>query len=76
MSNLIYPNHPDFYQILHSCPPPGWRENLEGNFSGAFAVRNDSLLIQPLSESELQEYLYGGEYDELEWLDNADSDIR
>lgn len=74
MSNLIYPNHPDFYQILHSKPPPGWREKVGNNFSGAFAVRNDSLLIQPLSQSELDDYLYGGEYDELEWLDNGYSD--
>lgn len=72
MSNLIYPDHPDFYPILHSNLPPGWRENLGSNFSGAFGVRADSLLIQPLTQSELNDYVWGGEYDELEWLEDAD----
>ena len=74
MSQLIYPNHPDFYQILHSQLPPGWRSAVDSEFTGAFAVRHDSLLIQPLTQSELDDYLWGGEYDELEWLDDADSD--
>lgn len=74
MSQLIYPNHPDFYSILHSQFPPGWRSSVDSEFTGAFAVKYDSLLIQPLTQSELNDYLWGGEYDELEWLNNADSD--
>ena len=74
MSKLIYPNHPDFYQILHSQLPPGWRSSVDSEFTGAFAVRHDSLLIQALTQYELEDYLWGGEYDELDWLDDADSD--
>ncbi len=74
MSGLIYPDHPDFYPILHSRLPPGWRENLKTDFSGVFAVRSDSLLLQPLSKSEAEEYVCGGEYDELDWLEDADQD--
>ena len=74
MSLIITPEHPDFYPILHSAPPPGWREQINSNFSGCFAVRSNSLLSQPMTQDEINEYLEDGEYDELEWLDEPDSD--
>lgn len=70
---ILTPNDPEFYKILHSTPPPGWRNGIKGDFRGCFAVRADSLLLQPLSEAEAREYIYGGEFDELAYLDDADS---
>lgn len=69
---LIYtPDHPEFYEILHSAPPPGWKNVINSDFSGCFAVRSDSLLLCPLSPEEEEEYLEGGEYDELAYLEDA-----
>lgn len=73
MSLIITPEDPEFYDILHSAPPPGWRQSVDSSFGGAFGVRENSLLLQPLSPTELDDYLYGGEYDELEWLDGCDT---
>lgn len=73
MSLIITPDHPDFYPTLHYAPPPGWREQVDSDFKGAFAVRSDSLLLQPMNPKEIEEYLNDGEYDELEWLDECDS---
>lgn len=71
---IITPDHPDFYQILHSAPPPGWRDSVDSGFGGCLAVRANSLLLMPLSPEEETEYLLGGEYDELAYLDDGDSD--
>mgnify|MGYP003608320001 CR=1 FL=1 len=71
---LILPDHPDFYSILHSSPPPGWRDTVTSEFGGCLAVRADSLLLAPLTPEEEAEYLFGGEYDELAYLEDADPD--
>jgi hypothetical protein len=70
MTALIYPDHPDFYPILHSALPPGWRERVDSDFWGTFAVREDSLLLEPMSDYQVAEYLSDGEYDRLEWLED------
>lgn len=67
------PNDPDFYSILHTAPPPGWRDRVNSDFRGVFAVRSDSLCLSPLSEQEMIEYCNDGEYEELEWLDDSDT---
>ena len=67
---LLYPGDPGFYEILHSAPPPGWANTVNSDFSGCMAVRENSLLLTPLTPEEEKEYLYGGEYDALEWLED------
>lgn len=69
---LILPDHPDFYKILHSTPPPGWRDSIDSDFRGCIAVRSDTLMLQALNPMEEAEYILGGEFEELEYLDNAD----
>lgn len=70
---LMLPSDPDFYSILHSTPPPGWRDTVNSDFRGIFAVKENTLALTPLSHSEYLEYMHGGEYDELEWLDECDT---
>lgn len=67
---LLLPGDPEFYEILHSTPPPGWVKSVDSDFSGCLAVREGSLLLTPLTPQEEEEYLYGGEYDELDWLED------
>jgi len=60
------PDHPLFGTILHSKIPPG--ETLDGRF---YAVRDETGLLQPMTETELEDYLFGGEFDEVT-ADDAD----
>ena len=71
---IITPEHPDFYPILHSAPPPGWRSSVDSDFKGCFAVRADSLALEPLTLAQEQEYLNGGEYDFVTRQQDGDSD--
>jgi hypothetical protein len=70
---LLLPGDAGFWSTLHGSLPPGWRDSVDSDFNGYFGVRADSLLLEPLSPGEVDDYLAGGEYDELEYLDNADS---
>lgn len=72
MNSIITPDHPDFYSILHGAAPPGWKNSVDSDYGGCMAVRSDSLLLQPLTQQEAWEYWHGGEYDELEWLEEDD----
>lgn len=74
MGRLLLPGDPGFYEILHSRLPPGWVERTGVDFAHAFAVRAGNYCLEPMSEAELSEYLYGGEYDELEDYASSDSD--
>jgi hypothetical protein len=71
MNLIMLPDHPNFGAILHSKLPPGWQNSIDSDFSGTFCVRADTGLLEPLSADKLDEYLDGGEYDELE-LDDDD----
>jgi hypothetical protein len=62
---ILTPEHPDFYPILHSCPPPGWRSKINSDFKGCFAVRAGSNLLEPLLPEQEREYLETGEYDHV-----------
>ena len=65
MSKLILPGDPLFDRTLAMTPPANWREiaaRTTGEF--AFIMRSDSGLMEPVSHRELDEYLYGGEYEE------------
>lgn len=71
--HLILPGDPEFSETL-ATPPPNWREiaaRLSGEF--AFVARSQSGILEPVSLSELDEYIEGGEYDErLEELGEDD----
>ena len=59
----MLPGDPGFNETL-LIPPPGWREvaNRDGD-TYAFVVGEDGL-ARPVTSSELDEYMDGGEYDE------------
>ncbi|KGF71353.1 hypothetical protein DO97_00995 [Neosynechococcus sphagnicola sy1] len=59
MDSLILPGHPDFYPTLYGhLPPVGGQEHMN------FVVRPGELLMSPVSEAELRDYLNSGEYDD------------
>ena len=64
MSRLILPGNP-LFDITLLTPRPDWREkaNADGD-TYAFVFDADSGLTRPVTNQELEEYLYGGEYDE------------
>jgi len=55
---LILPSHPDFYRILATPPPDPDR-------SKCFVARAGSLVLEAVDDKELDEYLEGGEYDQV-----------
>lgn len=63
MNNLIMtPDDPEFDYYLHSAPPPGsnWVEEQK-----TFVVDAITGLLRQVNRSQLDDYLYGGEYDEV-----------
>jgi hypothetical protein len=66
MSSLILPDSPLFYPTLYGNLPPGAAP------VGAFVIRSDSGLMEPATVSELEEYIEGGEYEEVSGLDLED----
>lgn len=64
-SGLILPGHPFFDEYLYSTLPPSWRNFAYHNPDFAFVARAGSGLLEAVSEDELDEYLEGGEYDQL-----------
>lgn len=60
---IITPDHPQFWETLHSpqVMQPGWQKSQ--GFSGVFGLRAGSLLLEPIPEAEVSDYIYGGEYD-------------
>lgn len=64
-SPLILPGDPDFNITLGAAMPPGWQSvQAATNGDFGFIVRPGSLLMEPVTGEELDEYLEGGEYDE------------
>lgn len=64
-SGLILPGHPWFEEYLYSTLPPSWRNFAYHNPDFAFVARTGSGLLEAVTEDELEEYLEGGEYDQL-----------
>ena len=61
---ILTPSDPGFYEILYGTYPPGWQET-SGGFA-AFVVRHDrGGIMSAATDDELDEYLGGGEYDEV-----------
>ena len=73
MSRLILPGNP-LFDITLLTPRPDWQDkaNADGD-TYAFVVDADSGLTRPATSQELEEYLYGGEYDER--LAQIDDDL-
>lgn len=57
MPRLILPGDPEFYTTLGTVTPPAAPDQV-------FIVRAGSLILEPASPDEVDEYLNGGEYDE------------
>ena len=60
---LILPGNP-LFDLTLATPRPDWRDIAvrDGN-TYAFVAEPGSGLMRPVTESELEDYLYGGEYD-------------
>lgn len=65
MTVLILPGNPEFDYCLGTILPPNWQQSPSNESSGcAFVARAGSGILQPVTEQELDDYLYGGEYEE------------
>jgi len=71
---LILPGHPLFDLTLATARPPGWADHSHDGEGVAMVVDPDSGLMRPANAKEVDEYVWGGEYDErLEAIgENAD----
>ena len=70
---LILPGNPEFDLTL-ATPPPDWKiKAYQSGESIAFAMDYNTNLFRPVTPNELQEYIEGGEYDEV-YQDNCDGD--
>lgn len=73
MSNLIYPGDPSFYQILHSTPPPNWRETANRDQNYVYLCPDPFTgILTPATEKEAEEYCLGGAYDEWDEIYESD----
>lgn len=64
--NIILPGDPGFDETLGTALPPGWEDH-----ACTFVVDSQSGIMRPATPDELDDYLYGGEYQErLEAIDN------
>jgi hypothetical protein len=67
---IMTPFDPGFYDILHSSLPP----TSEGR--NCYVARANSEILEAVSYEEAWEYAWGGEYDELDELDeDLDEDL-
>lgn len=65
MAHLILPGDPEFDFCLGAILPPNWKQAPTVESGGhAFVARAGSGILQPVTEQELDDYLYGGEYEE------------
>lgn len=62
---IITPSHPLFNYWLHT-PPPDWRSISEKSGEAVnFVMDAETGIFRTATEAELEDYLLGGEYDEL-----------
>lgn len=57
--HIITPDHPQFYEILHSSLPPG-------STAQCYAPDAETGILKPLDAKQEQEFCYGGEMDLVE----------
>ena len=51
---IITPDHPDFWSILHSSPPPNWRNNVKGDI--AYIAPDNNGILQIINSENLEQY--------------------
>ena len=62
---IILPGHPLHDVTLNQNLPPGWEDQaLSACNGGHFVFKLGSALMVPATESDLTDYLHGGEYEE------------
>jgi hypothetical protein len=62
---LILPGHP-LFDITLATPPPDWKIKQQGVSDALNFVKDSSSgVFRTVSPKELDEYLWGGEYDEV-----------
>lgn len=72
-SPLILPGHPLFLPTLQTALPPGWRD--VSTSTPIFVVSADgSQMLKQVNEAEMNEYIHGGEYEEVEGAETIDFD--
>jgi hypothetical protein len=71
---IILPCDPEFHQVVGWNLPPDWKAVADRiGERPTFIVDASSGLMRPATPDELDEYVYGGEYDErLEQIGQAD----
>lgn len=64
-SPLILPGDPGFDETLSTSLPTGWEQQRAQNAGECFFVADaETGLLRPANARELDDYLYGGEYDQ------------
>ena len=64
-SSLILPGDPLFDWTLATAKPPGWQQSAaQTGEQVAFVASVGSGILRPASRQEMNDYLYGGEYDD------------
>ena len=79
-NRLILPGHPLFNLTLLT-PRPDWQGVAAEDEEYAFVAEPGSGLMRPATQRELEDYLYGGEYDERledleEYLEDDSENFR
>ncbi len=64
-TRIILPGDPLFDLTLFSNLPPAWEKVAEQVGQQISFVCDESGLMRPATPDELEDYLYGGEYDEV-----------
>ena len=72
---LILPGDPEFEAFLMQSLPPDWRRVAdEMGKQCCFVVDSNSGLLRAVDDKNLDDYLYGGEYDER--LDTIEDEVE
>ncbi len=62
---ILLPGDEEYDLTLGTSIPPNWQQTAAKDPNGyAFVADASSGLMRPVTDVELEEYLYGGEYDE------------
>ena len=67
---ILTPDDQEFWEILSTARPPGWRGQVTSDFTGHMACRVGSWLPEPLEGRELEEFMLGGEMEEPDDADD------
>ena len=60
---LLLPHHPEYYDVLHHLPPPGYTYNGRCLRNTALVTDAETGLYREVNVKELFDYCLGGEYD-------------